>query len=250
VLTRWYRELCPCGIYEHAVTAGFDVKESNTNLEFGGNLVFGSPYQVFNLMAGYHGKATDDWGSYNLGADMYYSPGNIGSNNTSPAFQMIRPDAAAHYFYGRAYGERRCWLPQCFELVGRVTGQVSDGNLMPTEQLGFGGYNSIRGYDMYTLARDAGYFASLEVWTPATSLVCLDDEFRALAFYDFGNAYQHSLLPGELRQVDMQGVGVGARYVARPHLEFRFDFGYQVVQVPTTIPLPRERVHLGAVLSW
>ena len=70
--------------------------------------------------------------------------------------------------------------------------------LLPTEQLGFGGYNSIRGYDLYALAADSGYFVNLELWSPSYSLF-RNDELRFLAFYDYGDAYNHSVPPGGYR---------------------------------------------------
>ncbi len=247
ILPRWYRELCPIGCYEHAITAGMDLKETNTNLEFGGVQVFDTDADVVQFMLGYKGSRYDALGSTHIGSDFYYSPGNLSGGNKDANFQAIRLFAEANYFYTRAFFERRFWLPRNMEFVARFTGQLADGNLLPTEQLGLGGYNSVRGYDLYSVVGDSGFFVNLEIRTePVWVFGC--DELQLLGFYDFGNAYNHTLLPGEDPSVDLQGVGVGLRYQMQPNLTLRTDYGWQLSELATQ-PSPRQRWHIGVVLS-
>ncbi|HPM83217.1 MAG TPA: ShlB/FhaC/HecB family hemolysin secretion/activation protein [Candidatus Anammoximicrobium sp.] len=248
ILARWYRELVPCGAYEHGVTAGFDLKSQDSNLEFGGIAVFDTRAYIAQFMLGYNGRATDRLGSWNFALDTYLSPGHLVGHNDNVTYQQIRAYAEANYVYVRGFAERRFWLPQCFEVVGRVTGQVSEANLLSFEQLGFGGYNSIRGYDMYSDVTDSGYFVNLELWSPSYTLGLRDDELRLLAFFDFGNGYNHTLLPGEPDRIDLSSVGAGLRYVARPNAELRVDYGWQLGD--EYLLMDRHRVHIGAVLSY
>lgn len=249
LLARWYRELCPWGCYEHGVTAGFDYKNTNTDIDFGGIQVFDSDADICQFMIGYVGHAEDYLGSWSIGADAYLSPGHLSGKNNNQRFNQIRQGATANYAYTRAFAERRFWLPQCFEFVARVTGQLSEGNLLPTEQLGFGGYNSVRGYDLYSIVGDSGYFFNLEIQTPVYHLSkCCCDELRFHVFYDQGDAYNHTLLVGEDPSVDLKGTGLGFRYRMEPNLEVRFDYGWQLADLGLPI-FGDERVHLGVVLS-
>lgn len=247
ILTRWYRELCPWGCYEHGITAGIDIKQTNNNLDQGGVTVFNSSADIFQFMAGYVGRRTDSAGSWSIGLDAFLSPGDMMSNNNDAAFQDIRAFADANYAYARGVVERRWWLPKCCEFVVRGVGQLADGNLLPTEQLGLGGYNSIRGYDLFSVVGDSGYFFNMELWSPK---YCVrGGELRYLAFFDFGQALNHTLLPAEPSSVDMQGVGLGFRYTIDPKLSIRCDYGWQLTRIPA-LQQPESRVHLGIVLAY
>jgi hemolysin activation/secretion protein len=155
------------------------------------------------------------------------------------------------------------WLPCSLEFVARITGQLADGNLLPTEQLGMGGYNSVRGYDLYSVLGDSGYFVNLEL---RTQPVCLglgyrlgigdvfgisEDELTAHIFYDFGDAYLHTPLPIEDPSVDLQSIGLGVRYSLQRRLSLRVDYGWQLTDLGIVGPLrqPRHRVHIGLVVS-
>jgi hemolysin activation/secretion protein len=248
-LFRWNRQLCPIGCWEHGISAGFDFKQTNTNLDFGGTQVFASSADIAQFVVGYQGHRYDDLGGWFLGAEAFYSPGGLGGNNNNTAFQTQRALATANYAYARGFLERRTWLVPQVEFVARGNGQIADGNLLQIEQLGFGGYNSIRGYDQYAVLGDSGYFINFELWTAPIYPLCRNDELRMLAFYDFGDAYNHTLLPGEDPSVDLSGVGVGLRYAIRPNFNLRADYGWQTAQI-ANIPNPRERWHVGAVVSY
>ena len=120
--------------------------------------------------------------------------------------------------------------------------------MVPPETIGLGGFNSIRGYNQYTFAGDSGYFANLEWWTRSMCCVSGDDELRALAFYDFGEAWQHTAISGLPSNVVLSSVGVGLRYKFKTSFELRADYGLQLSS-PVGLPQPDSRFHIGAVVS-
>jgi hemolysin activation/secretion protein len=244
---RWNRELCPRGCYEHGIQAGFDFKNTNTNLDFGGAIIAASDADVIQFMAGYNGHRHDDLGSMHLGVDFYMSPGNWGGKNDDAQYQAIIPNSNSTYIYSRMIFERRFWLNRG-ELVARVTGQIASTNLLPPETLGLGGYTSVRGYDQYTFAADSGYFGSVEWWSDPWNCLLGDDELRVLTFFDIGEAWQHNPIMAVPSYDMLQSVGAGARYTLNERLEFRIDYGYKL-NTPVGLPQPRSRVHIGAVLS-
>jgi hemolysin activation/secretion protein len=246
---RYRRELCDWGCLQHHVLGGFDFKQTNTNLEFGGDQVFASSADIIQFLAGYRGNWTDGWYSLYLAADVVYGPSGLSGNNTDPAYQTIRTGAKADYVYGRAIVEGVAPVNSWLDFVARITGQLAGENLLPSEQLGFGGFDSIRGYDMRLVNGDSGYFLNLEARTIPFCLGPYGGETQFLAFFDYGNADNHTLLPGEDVSVDLSSVGLGLRYALDDTASLRFDYGVQLNAV-TFQPQPRQRIHLGVVLAY
>ncbi len=246
---RWNRELCNWGCYEHGIQAGFDFKNTNTTLDFGGVFVFGSDADIAQFMAGYNGHEYTRWGSYHLAADLFYSPGYMSGKNNLASYQQLNPSANPRYVYSRAFFETRFDLPFCMELVGRMTGQVSSTNLLPPETLGFGGFNSIRGYDQYTFAADSGLFGNIELWSAPWRLLDNEDELRFLAFYDLGAGWAHTPVVGLPDNASFHSAGAGMRYRHNRYLQVRLDIGCQLVD-PVGLPQPDWRMHLGTILSY
>ncbi len=249
VSARWDRELRPWCNYKHGIQAGFDFKNTNTALDFGGVFVFGSDADIIQFMLGYHGHEYTCWGSYHLAADVFFSPGYMSGKNDRLHYQQINPAADPRYVYSRGFFETRFDLPRCMELVGRLTGQVASTNLLPPETLGFGGFNSIRGYDQYTFAADSGLFGNIELWSAPYSLYGDEDELRFLAFYDLGAGWAHTTVAGIPNNASFHSVGAGMRYRHNRYLQVRFDYGFQL-QDPLGFPQPDSRAHLGAILSY
>jgi hemolysin activation/secretion protein len=246
---RYYRELDPRNLFEHGLQAGFDFKNTNTSLDFGGVAVFASSADIIQGMLGYQAHRFDGRGSTHLALDGYFSPGHLSGRNDNFTYQTINAGADANYVYSRGYLERRTWLPQCWELVGRATGQVASTNLLPPETFGLGGYNSVRGYDQYTFAADTGYFFNLELWTPTFYVFRAADELRLLMFYDIGTGWAHSGIAGLPNNADFQSVGAGFRYQLAPNFQVRADYGFKL-QSEVGVPQPDSRFHIGAVVSY
>ena len=150
---------------EHGVRFGMDFKTSNTNLEFGGDQVFASAADVWQFVVGYeYLRRYRDESYLWLAYDCYFSPGDDwSSGQTEAAYNTIRAGTDPHYAY-HGIGMERLWnLPYCWQFVGRGTGQASSDRLLYSETLGLGGYDSIRGYDQWTLYADAGWFVNFEL---------------------------------------------------------------------------------------
>lgn len=248
---RYNHELCPRGyndIYRHRLVSGFDFKVTNTNLEFGGINVFPSSADIPQFVLGYRGGWADGYAGMSMGVDGVYGFSGLAGGNTDADYQTIRAGAQADYFYSRAWWERRWWLPLDWTFVTRMTGQVAEGNLLPSEQLGFGGFDSVRGYDMRLVNGDSGYLGSVELRTPAMNLGLANDQLQFLTFLDYGDARNHTLLPGEDPSVDLSGTGLGLRYILNPEILLRVDYGWQIEQI-SYLPTPRERWHVGVVIA-
>jgi hemolysin activation/secretion protein len=115
---------------------------------------------------------------------------------------------------------------------------VASTNLLPSEQLGLGGYSSVRGYDPFAVRGDEGLMGSVELRTPGVPLLenlnisGLRDSLQLLAFYDFGVVRSVERLPDEPESISLQSIGLGLRYQLLTNLIARLDYGWQLQELP------------------
>ena len=242
-------------IYKESVAAGFDYKYNKNALEFGSLPAGGTLYDVDQFVVSYDGTETDPYGRTSLDDQLYLSPGNWGGNNNDATFAAAHGMATSDYIYDTLNLDRLTRLPGDWSLNLRATIQFSDANLAPSEQLGFGGYDSIRGYDEREVNSDEGYIFSTEVRTPAVSMGKLfghpevRDQLQLLGFWDYGAAHNHELLAGEADEIPLSSVGGGVRYSINSYLSVRFDYGFQLLNTGLDSD-HGSRSDLGVVLSY
>ncbi len=218
----------------HSVFWGFDFKSTNNNLEFGGSGVFDTTTEIFQFSTVYQGLLRDRWGSTGLEATLVLSPGDWSSHNRDEVFDEVRPGAESQYAYARLDFEREFTLPAGFTLNLRLTGQAANANLLASEQLGAGGYRSVRGYEEYEVRGDEGLLASAELRSPPFSITeklapaWFRDRLQLLAFVDYGWVSNYDRLAGEPNSVDLCSTGIGLRYEVQPWCAFRIDYGIQL----------------------
>jgi hemolysin activation/secretion protein len=241
--------------YQHSIVLGFDFKRENNNLTFGGTQVFGGLTDGLQWSASYNSSLKDAWGETAPRVTLFVSPGAWDVNDTDAAYGQSRAGAPARYVYGNCELDRTTGLPWNFVLVNRGVLQWSDANLLASEQLGFGGYDTIRGYDTRIVNADDGYILNNELRTPPISLLPhlglkkFDDKLQFLGFFDYGLAQNRDLLQGESRRQILSSVGPGLRYTISTHLSLRGDYGWQLHNTQTP-RLYSSRSHLGLVVSF
>jgi hemolysin activation/secretion protein len=234
---------------------GADYKYNNNSLEFGGAGAGQTLVDVDQLAFSYDGSLNDPYGQTTINDTLYYSPGNWGGNNNDRAFDLSHPGASSEYTYDTLTLQRVTKLPADFSLLLRGTLQFSDGNLTPSEQLGFGGYDTVRGYDEREVNTDEGYIFTAELRTPPLSLgeifhfPAFQDQLQFLAFWDCGSAHNHTLLPGEVNEIGLSSVGGGVRYTINTYVSVRFDYGFQLSNTGFDND-QGSRSDLGVVISY
>ena len=135
--------------------------------------------------------------------------------------------------------------------------QEADANLLPSEQLGLGGYDTVRGYDEREVNGDNGFLISTEVATPPVSLLQLfgvtavKDQLQFLGFVDYGGTglYQNTGGSTLNPSSNLLGVGPGVRYAITPYLAVRFDYGFQMINTGYGNG-EHSRGHVGVVISY
>ena len=222
------------GRYSHELELGFDYKTSNSNLFFNQLEVFDTTSDILQFGIGYNLVGRDKYGTTRVDTDIFLSPGGLTSQNDDETFRSQRGGADATYAYTRAAIERSNDLPKQFSLVTKLEGQLSSSNLLASETLGAGGFDTVRGYDQRLARGDNGILASVELRTPTLSLTNVSgfsnvrDGLQFLTFYDYGYLQNTDVFEGEPSHLSLGSVGVGLRYQLDSHLSLRLDYGYQV----------------------
>ncbi len=247
----------------HGITPGFTYKKTYNVLDqvtpF--NRVRKELVEVLHWSLKYDFFMRDPIGYSRFEATAFHSFGNWTSLNGADEFDSTigpsgsRAGADPTYSYLKLYAERVFVLPWEFEAHGRLTWQFADSNLLATEQLGFGGYNSIRGYTEAEVRGDEGYFFNLELRTPKFSVSEFfgnqnpQDQIQLLGFWDYGQARNRRLLAAENDGAELSALGVGVRASYGEYLTFRADYGFQLLDTGFNKRF-NSRLHLGLILAY
>lgn len=241
--------------YRHEFQLGADYRHLDNSLEYNFVNVLADTTEIAQGLLGYTGLLPDKWGNTVFGAEYDYSPGNLSSLNTDDRFGLSYPFAEADYHYAKFHLERVTRLPAQFSWRINGTYQIADGNLVPSEQFGLGGFYTVRGYEERASSGSEGFLISNELRTPSFSPgQWLDktakDELQLLGFFDYGQTSNPKLLPGEDAHVELMSAGVGLRYQISRFLTVRFDYGWQLETSEPVFRDGKSRGHVMAALSF
>lgn len=235
---RYQIELVPIGTLSQQLQFGFDYKRTNNNLSFGGAQVFTNSTNVEQFLLIYDGTRDDAYGQTALENQLVYGPGGLSHGATTAVYVASGVNGAkAAYVYDNLQITRVTYLPYELSSVLKLDGQIASAELLPSEQLGAGGVDSVRGYSPRTANGTQGVLASLELRSPSYSPLSqagssIQDSGQVLAFFDSAFvSYQHNQTD-QPKSASLESVGVGARYGIGRYLDIRFDYGWQLAKAP------------------
>ena len=230
----------------HELVFGLDYKVSNNNLAFGGTQVFASNTDIAQLNIGYAARETDPYGETTLHFDAFWSPGGVTSNNSDTTFEKSRELSKAAYYYGKLQFERTVDLPAKMMLQVRATGQYASENLLASEELGLGGFDTVRGYSERVARGDIGFYTQWELYSPALHPFQSyaqsradksgsakwenggQSELRFLVFFDYGITSPVNDTRTDFGNTTLMSMGFGLRYRFNSNVSFRADYGFQL----------------------
>jgi len=223
------------GRLSHEFELGMDFKSSNSALAFNQVQVFDTTSEIVQYNLGYNIVARDNTGVWRLDSEVVNSPGDNTNKNTDAIFVTQRAGATANYTYGQVTLERDQRLAQGWSAYGRIRGQGSNANLLSSEMLGAGGYDSVRGWEERVVSGDSGVVASGELRTPIfypstfMGFRNVEDGAYGLVFADYASVSAHDPLPGQV-DAELGSVGLGFRYNRENWFSLRVDYGFQVTE--------------------
>ncbi|TWU47130.1 ShlB/FhaC/HecB family hemolysin secretion/activation protein [Rubripirellula reticaptiva] len=232
------------------LTAGYEFKATNNNLEFAGSTISNSVADLFQLRFGYDDYMridADQFRSFNV--DCFIGPGGgMTGSHSAAAFNTLRPGTSPDYVYGRMRYERADSVGRDWLLSSRFAGQASSERLLFSETLGLGGFDTLRGTDQRAYNADHGWIANFEFGPKTYRWGCQHDPrtFRAYTFVDMGNGYVADPIDGEDAYTFALSTGVGARFQISDRLIARFDYGIGIQDIADNGR--SDRAHFG--LTW
>lgn len=220
--------------FVHELTVGFDFKQTNNTIEFVDfNPVFGSIVNLTQFMAGYRLNRMNEFHSNVLNLELFFSPGRWLPHQKNSNFNSLRPGAKNHWLYLRGSWEHEHNLPNAWTWTLLSHFEWSSLPLLPSEQLGIGGFDSVRGYDERQINADTGMYLSTEIRTPFFGVFTKNssskhDTAHFLFFIDGGVSYDKVAVPTIKKVYYLLGAGPGMRYSYSNYLNARLDLGFKL----------------------
>ncbi|MBW4623272.1 MAG: BamA/TamA family outer membrane protein [Cyanosarcina radialis HA8281-LM2] len=153
---------------------------------------------------------------------------NLGLGILGATINNEPPDS--RFFSWRGQGQYVRLLGRDTLLVLRSDLQLATEPLVPLEQLGIGGLQSVRGYRQDLLLVDNGLFASAEVRLPILRVKEVEGVLHLVPFVDFGVGWNSSDSPDPDPNT-LLGVGLGLQWQMGDNFRTRFDWGIPLTDV-------------------
>ncbi|NGX27966.1 MAG: Heme/hemopexin transporter protein HuxB [Candidatus Anoxychlamydiales bacterium] len=218
----------------HDLIFGFDFKRADTNLPYASDLSFAPPtINLTQFMFSYSLRFDNKIYKTKFVLEMFSSFGPMLQDEENEKYNEYRRFAKNRYFYAKGSFSNLFTLPKDFLFSLMIRGQVANENLLPSETLSVGGYNSVRGYFERQLNGDMGLIINTEIRTPSLKFFPnkkINDSLQFLAFLDYGLASIFKPLLFEEKNRSLIGYGPAIRYEINPYFIARLDWGFKGIQ--------------------
>ncbi|MEH2053700.1 ShlB/FhaC/HecB family hemolysin secretion/activation protein [Nostoc sp.] len=153
---------------------------------------------------------------------------SLGIDVLNPTINQDAPDG--RFFAWQGQGQwARLLAPETLLLL-RLNTQLASRTLLPLEQFGLGGQDSIRGYRQDYLLTDNGTFVSAEVQVPILRLPQINSTLQVVPFVDFGVGWNSSGRDNPNPNT-LAAVGLGLRWSQGDRFTVRLDWGIPLISV-------------------
>lgn len=223
-------------------TIGYDFKQIDNALAFSGTSFSHATADINQIMIGYSFRYQTPRFATSFTLEAFAAPAQLTQNQTDTQYQKIRPFAASRYGYLRIQCDHTQNFPHAISLYANLVAQGTAWNLLPSEQMGIGGYNTVRGYEERGMNADNALLASLEIKAPPIKRL----QFLAFIDYGWGELYHADV---DQKPTDwMLGFGPGVRYFNSDKIAFRADLGFPLH--PAGIGRQGIHLHVGGSLAF
>lgn len=250
---RYLHMLPRTATFVESLQAGYDFKTTNNNLDFGGIAVSSNSLEIDQFPISYLANLTDRWGVSSSSTTAVYSPGSLTPGNKPAEFQAAGAGygfPSQRYVYVRQDFSRLTRLPFGGVWSVRALAQISNANLLYTEQLVAGGPGLLRGYQTNSILGDQGVIVSNELRAPPLRKAFEQQigQLQFLGFWDYGSLHARKAVEGYANDVNASSIGVGMRYNLLTNVTAKIDYGWQLRPLPG-IPGGGHMANIGLVLG-
>lgn len=227
---RYNQNLSRIGNYEHKLILGLDYRAYENDVVFLGSQL-GNNVTVHPVSLTYAGTLTDN--QVNAGfylTDLQNLRGIWDGRDTAAHIETARAGAPRGYNIFR-YGANLSYaMGADWQARVLVNGQYTNDPLVPGEQYGIGGANTVRGFSEREFANDQGYSGNVEIYTPDLSRLFDVTAFqsRLLMFYDRGYVSRKDPMPGDTVSTQIASIGYGFRITDGKIFSLSIDCGFVV----------------------
>lgn len=234
------------GNLDHEVVFGIDRKTFENGIALG-SAQLGNKLEVHPLSVQYAAKwgvGDRQWsGSVSFAQNL---PG--GSRGGQDDFSAVRVGADKDYNVLRGSLSFSQALAQDWQARLAMAAQYTNSALVPGEQFGTGGANTVRGFDEREASNDKGWLGNLELYTPE---LCAQrwstQQCRIVAFYDWSAVHRNKAQPSDISREHLASMGLGLRWTLGKDLLFQADYA-NVLQGSTLTDSGDWKLH--ARLGW
>ena len=232
----------PAGDYRSFVSAGIDDKSflNDRILTTGGVPLFPN-YRTRPITVSYTGRIERGWGLWGYNLD-YTRNLPLGGGNDGVNANANRAGASSNWNAVRFGADVTTSVLGNWMATGRFKAQFSGQPLVPGEQFGIGGAQSIRGLNERVLSGDTGWQANLEILSPAFL-----ENTRGVVFYDLGQVRRHN--DAVMSFAAANSIGVGLRWNMGTTLTANVDLAH-VLNGLFYLPPGTSRDKLHFSLNW
>ena len=224
------------------ITLGLDYKDFDESIDLIGADTLNTPISYHKFSAEYSATHLGNSGTSRFGVGIHWAL--RGLTNNEGEFEDKRFKARPNFMYLTASAERLQRLPRGIELFARLKGQVTKDPLISNEQLGFGGFDSVRAYLESQVFVDDGVDLKLELRSPSLAKAVWGelDQLQLLAFVDAAKGQIQDPLPGQDNSFFIWSTGLGMKMRAFDGLNATLYWAYPL-RDNGTIDAGNSRVH-------
>jgi hemolysin activation/secretion protein len=250
------------------VYGSLSFKESNNNLTWDTPVevvqVFSTKPTIFQFTLGGSAVRRGKKGVWAFGASITASPGGVNSRNSDRTFDAgrfgegdsARIGATARYVYGSFTVQRLQNLAPGWDFISRGVVQLSEANLLSSEQISIGGSSTVRGFNESIFAGDHGYvfsndlmFPSIKFNIPRLSKKRGPLDTRFLLFFDAAHTGVRHRFVSDFKRSALASQGIGLRMNLANNFSLTADYGWQLTELPYEVE-DKSRGHIRATFAF
>jgi len=234
--------------WRQQLSLGLEYQRIESNPGFG----LANVAHTLPLQAGWGASKRHNNGVTSLSASVRYQKDGLFRDFDAQHYAASRQGADTDFLLCTLGAQRTQNIHAGWTASVAAEAQLTDDRLLPSQQYGLGGYDSVRGYRRRVLTADEALNVRTELRAPLLPRLLparLHEQIQPLAFLDYARASNKRARAGELDTENMLGAGLGLRFsLLEGAMTGRLDAGWALKDLRSTPEREKGQclVHIGA----